>query len=344
MPRCLNQRLRISVDGAPLGRPNGRRGADCQTGSLCDCALATCSKTPRGSLPCRVHVPYDPSTRRSSNVYEGDELVTQAFSTGGAANSSTHGHPPGSFAVSGNSWHQGFITFSSVPITCGSDRAAAARRNGSPADSGGQRVHARHSITLSLAALNIFDPPARIIEPAIALSIVFIGASNHRPGRPRRPRVDRVCVRLRPRLRICRRAAGDGARKPRARLVAALLQPWGRNRTTAGRRHRRDCACRAADAQRSGRAAAGVRRIDWRDCRPQFCFLNASSPRRHGMRRELIIGMSSWGGLANARRAAAPARRRHIGLGQKAETTCRAGHAMRRQTSVLARRTASRSS
>jgi hydrogenase/urease accessory protein HupE len=35
-----------------------------------------------------------------------------------------------------------------------------------------------HSITLSLAALNIVTPPARIIEPAIALSIVFVGADN----------------------------------------------------------------------------------------------------------------------------------------------------------------------
>jgi hydrogenase/urease accessory protein HupE len=35
-----------------------------------------------------------------------------------------------------------------------------------------------HSITLSLAALSIFTPPARIIEPAIALSIVYVGADN----------------------------------------------------------------------------------------------------------------------------------------------------------------------
>src|SRR5213594_3907108 len=33
-----------------------------------------------------------------------------------------------------------------------------------------------HSVTLSLAALNILSPPARIIEPAIALSIVYVGA------------------------------------------------------------------------------------------------------------------------------------------------------------------------
>src|SRR5947207_1286832 len=35
-----------------------------------------------------------------------------------------------------------------------------------------------HSMTLSLAALNIVSPPARMIEPAIALSIVYVGADN----------------------------------------------------------------------------------------------------------------------------------------------------------------------
>ena len=35
-----------------------------------------------------------------------------------------------------------------------------------------------HSITLSLAALSIVSPPTRVIEPAIALSIVYVGADN----------------------------------------------------------------------------------------------------------------------------------------------------------------------
>lgn len=35
-----------------------------------------------------------------------------------------------------------------------------------------------HSITLSLAALDVVSPPAAVIEPAIALSIVFVGADN----------------------------------------------------------------------------------------------------------------------------------------------------------------------
>ncbi len=35
-----------------------------------------------------------------------------------------------------------------------------------------------HSITLALATLNVFNPPARLIEPAIALSIVFVGVHS----------------------------------------------------------------------------------------------------------------------------------------------------------------------
>jgi hydrogenase/urease accessory protein HupE len=35
-----------------------------------------------------------------------------------------------------------------------------------------------HSITLSLAALNVVMPPAGLIEPAIALSVVYVGADN----------------------------------------------------------------------------------------------------------------------------------------------------------------------
>lgn len=35
-----------------------------------------------------------------------------------------------------------------------------------------------HSLTLSLAALDIFSPPSRLVEPLIALTIVIVGADN----------------------------------------------------------------------------------------------------------------------------------------------------------------------
>ena len=37
---------------------------------------------------------------------------------------------------------------------------------------------AGHSVTLALATLDIVDPPAHLIEPVIALSIVYVGADN----------------------------------------------------------------------------------------------------------------------------------------------------------------------
>jgi hydrogenase/urease accessory protein HupE len=35
-----------------------------------------------------------------------------------------------------------------------------------------------HSVTLSLAALDLVNPPSRLVEPAIALSIIYVGADN----------------------------------------------------------------------------------------------------------------------------------------------------------------------
>lgn len=45
-----------------------------------------------------------------------------------------------------------------------------------------------HSVTLALACLGLLNPPARLIEPLIAMSIIFIGVENLRasPGRPDR--------------------------------------------------------------------------------------------------------------------------------------------------------------
>ena len=46
-----------------------------------------------------------------------------------------------------------------------------------------------HSITLALATLNIVNPPARIIEPCIALSIVFVGVHSLTSKGARDPRL-----------------------------------------------------------------------------------------------------------------------------------------------------------
>ena len=48
---------------------------------------------------------------------------------------------------------------------------------------------AAHSITLALATLGVLNPPAAIIEPAIALSIVFVGSHAFFGKRRRDPRL-----------------------------------------------------------------------------------------------------------------------------------------------------------
>ncbi len=43
-----------------------------------------------------------------------------------------------------------------------------------------------HSVTLSLAALDVLSPPERLIEPAIALSIIYVGIDNLMVGKESR--------------------------------------------------------------------------------------------------------------------------------------------------------------
>ena len=89
-----------------------------------------------------------------------------------------------------------------------------------------------HSVTLSLAALGVVNPPGRLVEPAIALSLVLVGADNllagTRRGRAPRPAgADGRPVRAGPRLRVRRRAARVRPAPGGARLVAVRRSTWG---------------------------------------------------------------------------------------------------------------------
>ena len=75
-----------------------------------------------------------------------------------------------------------------------------------------------HSVTLALATLQLVRrAPARLVEPAIALSIVYVGADNLLVGstRPGRPAVGSTLLRARPRLWLRQRPARTGL-PPRA--------------------------------------------------------------------------------------------------------------------------------
>jgi hydrogenase/urease accessory protein HupE len=124
--------------------------------------------------------PYDPNHQTFVNVYEGDTLVRQDVLDIRRASAEYYtGGRQGAFAV-----FKAFTASGVHHIAIGPDHilfiVGLLLLGGSI-----PRLLAivsaftiGHSITLSLAALNVVSPPARVIEPAIALSIVYVGADN----------------------------------------------------------------------------------------------------------------------------------------------------------------------
>jgi hydrogenase/urease accessory protein HupE len=124
--------------------------------------------------------PYDPVHQTFVNVYEDKALVTQAIlSQERTRFEHTTGTRQGTWAVV-----QKFTASGIHHILIGPDHmlfligllllGGSVRRLIVVVSA----FTLAHSITLSLAALNIVDPPSSVVEPAIALSIVFIGVDN----------------------------------------------------------------------------------------------------------------------------------------------------------------------
>jgi hydrogenase/urease accessory protein HupE len=136
--------------------------------------------SPSGTLTVTAHMfPYDPQHQTFLNVYEGQAL-TQAILDGAHDRFEYFaGTRQGAFAVIAK-----FLPAGIHHILIGPDHllflvgllllGGTIRQLALVVTS----FTVAHSITLSLAALNIVSPPARVIEPAIALSIVYVGADN----------------------------------------------------------------------------------------------------------------------------------------------------------------------
>lgn len=124
--------------------------------------------------------PYDPNHQTFLNFYEDAELATQAI-LGGSETSYEYfaGTRQGVWAVL-----QKFVPSGVHHILIGPDHLLFLF--GLLLLGGGVRqlllvvtaFTVAHSITLSLAVLNIVTPPARLVEPIIALSIVYVGVDN----------------------------------------------------------------------------------------------------------------------------------------------------------------------
>ena len=124
--------------------------------------------------------PYDPAHQTFVNVYEDDEIRQQMiFGAGSGEQIYYSGSTQGVMAVMRTFIPAGIhhiligpdhILFLVGLLLLGGTWLALVRIV--------TAFTIGHSITLSLAALSIVIPSARVIEPAIALSIVFVGADN----------------------------------------------------------------------------------------------------------------------------------------------------------------------
>jgi len=174
------ERLRMNADGADLKwEITGVRSLSDRT------AVEVTYRIPIGNTVGRLRInaalfPYDPTHQTFVNIYEGYVLTTQqVLSAGRPAMEYYTGGQQGAFAV-----FKEFTRAGIHHIAIGPDHilfiVGLLLLGGSVLRLLGivSAFTVGHSITLSLAALNIVAPPARIVEPAIALSIVYVGADN----------------------------------------------------------------------------------------------------------------------------------------------------------------------
>ena len=123
--------------------------------------------------------PYDPQHQTFLNLYEGSALTQTILDAGRTRFEYFAGTTPGTVAVV-----RRFLPAGIAHIVIGPDHllflvgllllGGTLRQLAVLVTS----FTVAHSITMSLAALNVISPPARLIEPAIALSIVYVGADN----------------------------------------------------------------------------------------------------------------------------------------------------------------------
>jgi hydrogenase/urease accessory protein HupE len=123
--------------------------------------------------------PYDTNHRTFVNIYEGDALTQTILDASHQQFDYFAGTRQGVFAVVGQ-----FIPSGVHHILIGPDHLlflvgllllGGTLRRLVVIVTG---FTIAHSITLTLAALDIYTPPARLIEPAIALSIICVGVDN----------------------------------------------------------------------------------------------------------------------------------------------------------------------
>jgi hypothetical protein len=178
LTRLLDQRLTLMADGE-------RRTLQWSTLEVVQERFGLRLAFTAGSRPGQVNIhavvfPYDPNHQTFVNIREDDTLRHQAILTADAPTLQYFsGRPQGRLAVI-----RTFVASGIEHILIGPDHVLfliGLLLLGGTVGRLAVIVTAftiGHSITLSLAALDVVSPPARYIEPLIALTIVVVGVDN----------------------------------------------------------------------------------------------------------------------------------------------------------------------
>jgi hydrogenase/urease accessory protein HupE len=175
----LSPRLRIAADGRPLGAEWARVEILRERQSLRVHVRYPLAGAPGAITVTAAMFPYDPAHQTFINIYEGQALTQAIVDRNHSQFEYFAGTGQGALAVM-----RKFIPAGIHHILIGPDHllflvgllllGGSIRQLAVVVTS----FTVAHSVTLSLAALNIVTAPVRIIEPAIALSIVYVGADN----------------------------------------------------------------------------------------------------------------------------------------------------------------------
>jgi hydrogenase/urease accessory protein HupE len=177
--RIIAHRLDLAADGRPLDLRWSAPEVVAERQSV-RLRVGVDLDRPPGTIAIRASLfPYDANHQTFVNVYEGDALTQAILDASRARFEYFSGTRQGIAAVI-----QRFVPAGVHHILIGPDHLlflVGLLLLGGTIRQLALVVTAftvAHSITLSLAALNLVSPPASLIEPAIALSIVYVGADN----------------------------------------------------------------------------------------------------------------------------------------------------------------------
>jgi hypothetical protein len=183
LAELLRERLHFTVDGRPLRVDVSSWSSPtplAERQSVSMRARVDLGRGPGVVEVAAVMFPYDPAHQTFLNFYDGGELTSQAI-LGGDDTSFDYfvGSRQGTLAVI-----RKFVPQGAYHILIGPDHLLfliGLLLLGGPV----RRLllvitgfTVAHSVTLALAVLGVVSPPGGVVEPVIALSIVYVGADN----------------------------------------------------------------------------------------------------------------------------------------------------------------------